>query len=444
MLQQQFINNILFVVVYLFIMFLVSWKLTLVALILFPALLYAINMVIGRINMTAVASVEYEKRLSREISNALSCIPLVKFYSQEASEAKRFSVTSAIIKELEFSMDTKQSVIMPLQEIFVLTAVLLLASMMAYMATSAKSAEVPALLVYLYLLKKCSGSFNQVNSARSSLAMAHGQIKEVQNILDDKDKYFVPDGHIAYGGLKEQIQFKNLSFSYKKGIETLKSITFSVEKGKMVAIVGPTGAGKTTIINLLQRFYDCPSSSMFIDGTDVRDFTMHTLRARMATVSQDTLLFDDTIRNNILYGGDQTISDDRLAEVLKKARLDILISNLPDGVNTYIGDRGVQLSGGEKQRVSIARALLREPEILILDEATSALDTKTEKLIQAAINEIVRDKTTIVIAHRLSTIQNADKIVAIEEGRIVEEGGFKELLARKGKFYQYWEEQKFY
>ena len=266
----------------------------------------------------------------------------------------------------------------------------------------------------------------------------------MSKVFDDKDKFFVVEGKKVFKSLERKIEFKNLNFSYVKEVGVLKDITFSIEEGKLTAIVGPTGVGKTTLIDLLLRYYDCPPSSIFMDGIDIRNFTLSSLRGQLALVSQDTLLFNDTLKNNIIYGLDRDISDKELIEVVKKARLYDFIIKLPDKLDTYIGDRGVKLSGGEKQRVSIARALLKDAEILILDEATSSLDSRTERLIQEAIAEAIRGRTTVVVAHRLSTIKNADKIVIIEEGTVAEEGVLDKLLAQKGKFYQYWEEQKFY
>ena len=217
-----------------------------------------------------------------------------------------------------------------------------------------------------------------------------------------------------------------------------------MEKGKTVAIVGPTGAGKTTIINLLMRFYDCPSSAIFIDGEDIRSFTLQSLRAHIALVSQEVFLFNDTIKNNMIYGLDREVGNDELIEVAKKARLYDFIARMPQGFDTEVGDRGIKLSGGEKQRLSLARALLKGSEILILDEATSSLDSKTEQLIQQAINEAIKNRTSIVIAHRLSTIKNADKIIVLDNGSVTETGTLDELLERKGQFYELWEAQKFY
>ena len=192
------------------------------------------------------------------------------------------------------------------------------------------------------------------------------------------------------------------------------------------------------------RFYDTGSGSIFIDGQDIRDFTLKSLRSKMALVSQESFLFNAPLRFNIAYGFTDDLRDDEILKAAEKARLLDFINKLPEGLDTEVGDRGVKLSGGEKQRVSIARAILKGAQIIMLDEATSSLDSITEKLIQDALDELIKDKTTIVVAHRLSTIQHADKVIVIEDGVIVEQGVLKELLAAKGRFYDYWQEQKFY
>jgi ABC-type multidrug transport system fused ATPase/permease subunit len=268
-------------------------------------------------------------------------------------------------------------------------------------------------------------------------------LEELKKVLNDKDKFFVHSGSREFKGLKEKIEFKNLNFSYDKKIPILKNINCIIEKGKMTAVIGYTGAGKTTIINLLLRFYEINPKSIFIDSTDIREFDIKSLREHIAVVTQEILLFNDTIKNNIIYGLKRKVNEKEMNKILKEARLHDFIISLPEGINAIIGDRGVKLSGGEKQRLAIARTLLKGSEILILDEATSSLDSKTEKLIQEAIDSAVKDRTSIVIAHRLSTIKNADKIIVIENGTVVEQGALKELIAKKGKFYEYWKEQKF-
>ncbi|MDP7069552.1 MAG: ATP-binding cassette domain-containing protein, partial [Candidatus Peribacteraceae bacterium] len=252
----------------------------------------------------------------------------------------------------------------------------------------------------------------------------------------------VEGGDKEFSGLSDELRFKNLTFSYSDDRTILSDVSFVMPKGKMTAIVGPTGAGKSTLISLLMRYYECPEASIFLDKEDIREFTLDSYLKRTALVSQETLLLHESLRNNIAYGLND-VSEDDLQNAIKSARLDDFIASLPKGLDTLIGDRGVKLSGGEKQRVSIARALLKGADILILDEATSSLDSKTEHLIQEAIDEAVQGRTSIVIAHRLSTIKHADKIVVIEEGQCKEEGTLDDLLAKKGVFFGLWEQQRF-
>ncbi|MDP7477523.1 MAG: ATP-binding cassette domain-containing protein, partial [Candidatus Peribacteraceae bacterium] len=274
------------------------------------------------------------------------------------------------------------------------------------------------------------------------IANASGPLDEILEVLSDEGKPFVEGGDKEFSGLSDELRFKNLTFSYSDDRTILSDVSFVMPKGKMTAIVGPTGAGKSTLISLLMRYYECPEASIFLDKEDIREFTLDSYLKRTALVSQETLLLHESLRNNIAYGLND-VSEDDLQNAIKSARLDDFIASLPKGLDTLIGDRGVKLSGGEKQRVSIARALLKGADILILDEATSSLDSKTEHLIQEAIDEAVQGRTSIVIAHRLSTIKHADKIVVIEEGQCKEEGTLDDLLAKKGVFFGLWEQQRF-
>lgn len=441
----EFISTQLFMLIaYLAIMFAISWKLTALTLLIFPVLNYSLKWLIAKLKKTSEYYADSHRAISGKISNILSCMPLVKAYSREKKEEEHFNYMSDRIEWLEFSMDKKGNLIAPIQEIIMLTAVLLLVSAMAFLVLKEKAASIGNLLVFFYLIKKSQTAFGVLNIIKSSLAREAGPMSAILEVLDDRDKFFVKAGEKIFPGLKDNIEFRGLRFSYGGGKEILKGVNFSVEKGKSVAIVGPTGSGKTTIINLLLRYYDCPPGAILIDGVDIRDFDLKSLRMRMALVSQDTLLFDDTIEKNITYGKEDKVSRLQLIDVVKKARLYDFIMSLPGKFDTYIGERGVKLSGGERQRVSIARALLKEAEVLLLDEATSSLDTKTEKLIQEAISEAVKDRTAIVVAHRLSTIKNSDKVVVLEDGRAVEEGPMDALIEKKGAFYGYSREQRFY
>ena len=237
-----------------------------------------------------------------------------------------------------------------------------------------------------------------------------------------------------------KIEIKNVSFGYEEGIDVLKDINLTIEAGKTVALVGSSGGGKTTLCHLIPRFYDVDEGQILVDGHDVRDLTLQSLRASIGLVQQDVFLFTGTIKENILYGR-PTATDEEIVEAAKNARIHDFIMSLPDKYDTYVGERGVKLSGGQKQRISIARVFLKNPPILLLDEATSALDTTTEMEIQEALERLSQDRTTVIIAHRLSTVKNADEIVVIDGGRIEEQGSHTELMERRGIYHSLYRAQ---
>jgi subfamily B ATP-binding cassette protein MsbA len=236
------------------------------------------------------------------------------------------------------------------------------------------------------------------------------------------------------------VELRGVSFSYETGDEVLRGVDLHVQPGEVVALVGPSGAGKSTLIDLIPRFYEPTGGAVLVDGHDVRDVTLASLRGAMGLVTQEVILFNDTVRNNIAYGMPAARQEEIVAAARAANALEF-IQQLPRGFDTIIGDRGLKLSGGQRQRLSIARAILKNPPILILDEATSALDTESELLVQQAIDRLVRNRTTIVIAHRLSTIQNADRICVLQAGRIVQTGSHVELLARGGPYRQLYDLQ---
>jgi ATP-binding cassette subfamily B protein len=256
--------------------------------------------------------------------------------------------------------------------------------------------------------------------------------RRMVEILDTEPDIVDRQGAVDAGTLRGTIEFDHVSFSYGEE-KVLSDLSFTIEAGKTVALVGPSGVGKTTICSLIPRFYDVTGGRVLIDGTDIRDFTLRSLRNNIAVVQQDVYLFNSTVRENISYG-DWEAEDDAIREAAENAQIHEFIESLPSGYETIVGERGVRFSGGERQRVSIARAFLRNPSILILDEATSSLDNISERAIQAALDVLSRDRTTLVIAHRLSTIRNADEILVLSDGGIAERGTHEELLEKGGEY----------
>ena len=438
------ISSFFFLSVYLTMMFYISWKLTLCILLIFPVINYSSRWLRNRIKKTARHEKEARKEYSANLFNILPCIPLVKINATENSEKRRFAWLSDKLADWKISIQRKSLLIPPLQEVIMLFAAISILVFATFIVFKEKTADISKILVYFYIFRRCGNHFAVFNQIALALAQQKPKLEEVVKILDDRDKFFVLGGSKKFTGLKKEIIIKNLSFSYIEGLEVLKDINLAIKKEESIAIVGPTGSGKTTIASILLRLYDCVPNTIFLDGIDIRKFSIESLMNHIAFVAQETLLFNGPIRANIKYGIKREISDEEILEVARKARLyDFIAEQLPDGLNTFIGDRGVRLSGGEKQRVAIARALLKRAEILVLDEATSSLDSVTEKMIQESIDEAIRGKTSIVIAHRLSTIKDVDKIVVIEDGRVVEQGTLDELLTKKGRFYTYWTEQKF-
>ncbi|MEX4007546.1 ABCB family ABC transporter ATP-binding protein/permease [Neoaquamicrobium sediminum] len=291
------------------------------------------------------------------------------------------------------------------------------------------------------MLMQLSIPLNFIGFIYREIRQAMTDIEQMFDLLDVKEEVTDRDGASALAVSDGKVTFDDVHFSYDANRPILKGISFEVPAGKTVAIVGPSGAGKSTISRLLFRFYDVQQGSIRIDGQDIRDVTQESLRAAIGMVPQDTVLFNDTIAYNVRYGR-PSASEDEVAQAADLAQIGTFIAALPDGYRTMVGERGLKLSGGEKQRVAIARTILKAPPVLMLDEATSALDTQTEQEIQAALDLVSRGRTTLVIAHRLSTVISADEIIVLQDGRIAERGRHAELLVAKGLYASMWDRQR--
>ena len=359
---------------------------------------------------------------------------LVEATGSEDIEYKNLSQLIEAIENAELQSQATFAMVPPLNEIAgILTVLTIVILGKSWFETQPGSLST-ILLTYLLVLFRLLPFVSQLNSQRSSFANAAPSVQVVADFLRRDNKPFMARGQAHYSGIKEAIRFTDLAFRYPGNEDwTLKDINLTLPKGTTLALVGSSGAGKSTLADLLPRFYDCDMGGISIDDRDIREFDLQSLRQSMGIVSQDTFLFNDTVANNIAYGVED-FTREGVIEAAKRANAYQFISELPQGFDTTIGDRGVLLSGGQRQRLAIARALLKNPEILILDEATSALDTVSERIVQQAIDELSRDRTVLVIAHRLSTIQNADQIAVFDKGRVVEVGNHHELLLRRGVY----------
>ncbi len=430
----------LLVVVYLGLAVLLSWKLTLVALILLPLSL-AIIVRIGK-TLRRYSRRQQEKMavLTSRLQETIAGIRVVKAFTNEPAENARFRAESQLLFRDLFKIARAQQISSPLTEQL---SVLVGLSILWYGGRQVLAGgELPPQLFMLFLfcifsLGKPIKALSQVNNAvQEGIAAA----ERVFAILDEPQTVIEKPDAAVLDAVRGEVELRGVRFRYDTGEEVLRGVDLHVRPGEVVALVGPSGAGKSTLIDLIPRFYETTEGAVLVDGRDVRDVTLASLRGAMGLVTQEVILFNDTVRNNIAYG----MASARQEEVEAAARaanaLDF-IRQLPRGFDTVIGDRGLKLSGGQRQRLSIARAILKNPPILILDEATSALDTESELLVQQAIDRLVRNRTTIVIAHRLSTIQNADRICVLQAGRIVQTGSHVELLARGGPYRQLYDLQ---
>lgn len=425
-------------------LFFLSWRLTLMTLTLLPIFFISSQWVIRKVKESASQREEHANRIRQRIANIISCIPLVKVYSAEGEEEKLFKKESDLENKLSFDFEKKSLLIKPIEDLNTFLMLIGIAAILSLIRTHEQSQDVSTYLVFFYIVQMAMTRLGVFNEFKIHLARTKHALSQLQKVMDDQGKFTVPGGFREFVSMTNKIEFRNLVFSYPGNQrKVLNKINLTVEKGKVSALIGPTGAGKTTLLSLLLRFYDCPPQSIFIDNQDIRDFNIQSLMRSFAYVSQDILLFDDSLKTNLIYGLDREVTQDEVEAVLTAARLSDFVKALPRGVETHIGERGARLSGGEKQRLSIARALLKKAEILLLDEATSSLDSQTEELIQAALAEAVRDKTTIVIAHRLSTILHADKIAVLKDGMIAEEGNFQQLMKKQGAFFEFCRAQNF-
>ncbi|MEH2121476.1 ATP-binding cassette domain-containing protein [Nostoc sp.] len=412
----------------------ISWQLTIAATFLLSLVTLVNQYAISRSKNFGKQLSQMSRAYSISVLETLNGIRLVKATGNEEKEYQRIKKLIRDRETADFESQVNSEAITPMGEVMGITALLLIVLLSKTFFANQVSSLSTVLLTYLLVLLRVLPLISQLNTIRSNFASTAASVDVTNEFLSLHDKPFMGKGKLPYTKLKEGVSFNSLCFAYP-GHEklVLKDVNLYLPRGTTLALVGSSGAGKSTMADLLPRFYDPIAGSITIDGIDLREFDVISLRKRMGIVSQDTFLFNDSVRNNIAYGRPEATGDEILTAA-KRANAYEFISKLPQEFDTLIGDRGVMLSGGQRQRLAIARALLQNPEILILDEATSALDTVSERLVQAALDDLSRDRTTLVIAHRLSTVQKADQIAVLDQGQVVEIGTHEKLL-QKGGYY---------
>ena len=412
----------------------ISWQLTIASSVLLSLVTLINQFAISRSRKLGAQLSEKSKAYSISVLEVLNGIRLVKATANENRESQKISQLIRDREQADFVSQVYSQAISPASEFTGIVSLILIVFLGKVFFADQVAAISAVLLTYLLVLLRMLPFLSQLNSLRSSFANTSASVNIVSEFLAREHKPFMADGHTPYSSLQKGIHFNSLSFTYP-GEEklVLKDIDLYLPRGTTLALVGGSGAGKSTLADLLPRFYDPVSGNIEIDGLDLREFELESLRRAMGIVSQDTFLFNDSVLNNIAYGR-QGATEEEIVTASKRANAYEFITKLPQGFETMIGDRGVMLSGGQRQRLAIARALLQDPEILILDEATSALDTVSERLVQQAIDDLSRDRTTLVIAHRLSTVQKADQIAVLDRGTVVEVGTHEELLQKNGYY----------
>src|SRR6056297_3383957 len=417
----------------------IDWKLAMVSFIVIPLISFAISKFGFKMRSISTKIQNEMSNVTNILQETLSAVRIVKAFNNEEKEIQKFSRANDRTLEENLKGVQVEATITPVVELIIAigSAAFLWYGGHKVLRGAMTTGELITFIGYIGLLVS---PINILSRSYNRIQKGVGAAERIFKLLNIEEKVVEKDNAKKMPAIKGEVVFDEVDFSYKNDEKVLKEINLKIKPGEMIAIVGHSGAGKSTLVNLIPRFYDVDSGEVRIDGINIKDVKIDTLRKQIGIVPQETILFKGTIAENIAYGAEHK-SREEILDAAKKANAHQFIVEFDKGYDTEIGERGVSLSGGQKQRISIARALLTDHKILILDEATSSLDLKSESLIQEALERLIKDRTTFVIAHRLSTIINADKIIVIEQGEIVEKGTHEELIDNKGYYYKLYKKQ---
>jgi ABC-type multidrug transport system fused ATPase/permease subunit len=440
----EIITDAITITVLLFLLLNISWILTIIATIGLTIIAISLKPLLKSVQFYGRKSANYIEHFSSLFTEIIVGIRVVKSFNAEVTELNKTHKVLQSKYETELKGYKYNSAVAPLMETTGVGILILLLAIGASVFASAADGKLTILITYIFALLRVLPKVNHLNSMRSQISLLSGSLDAVEYFLSSTSNLHLPDGDLAFTGIKSAIKIENLNFYFPdQPLPILNNINLQISRGTTVALVGASGSGKSTLVDLLMRFDDPTSGSIQVDNIDLKKIKLDTWRKSLAMVSQDTFLFHASVKENIAYGY-QNATDAEIIEAAKKAYAYEFIQDFPQGFDTIVGNRGTKLSGGQRQRIAIARAILREPDLLILDEATSALDTNSERIVQKAIEEVSLDRTVLVIAHRLSTVEKADKIVVLDRGIVVEQGTHQELLQQKGEYWSLYNSQVTY